>query len=183
MNFAYPILHQHSTTHHHYNNDNQVPSQSYSQHPISAIAPPPELILHRPENSMYSSSYMRSGRTLKLATTATEEEEDETTSSSALHHHHHHPAGIVNEYNPRGTASGDIYSISQHDSTPHHASGGHPSHQYEVRFFSLVVSRGFFKMFYDPQHSSSSSLGLNPSRRWSLPETIDGPFRSSGSTM
>lgn len=67
---------------------------------------------HRPENPIYS-SYMRSGRTLKLA-------EDETSTL------HHHPAGIVNEYTPRGTAC-NVYT-SQHDI---HASG----HQYEVRCF------------------------------------------------
>jgi hypothetical protein len=129
LNFGYPIL-QHPTTHHHYNN-NHVPSQdhsqSYSQHPTTVqdsmiSSAPLELIPHRPENSMYSSSYMRSGRTLKLAAA-----EDET--SSVLHQHHHHPAGIVNEYNPRGTA-GNIYT-SQHDTQ------GHGHHQYEVRFFFL----------------------------------------------
>ena len=121
LNFGYPI-HQHPTTHHQYNN-NQVPSQdhqsqSYSQHPTTVhdsmiSSAPLELIPHRPEISAYSSSYMRTGRTLKP--------EEET---SALHHH---PAGIVNEYNPRG-AAGNIYT-SQHDTH------GHGHHQYEVRFF------------------------------------------------
>ena len=130
LNFGYPIL-QHPTTHHHYNN--QVPSHNHSQsypqhqHPTtvhdSMISAPLELMPpHGPENSMYSSSYMRSGRTMKLAA------EEET--SSALHHHHH-PAGIVNEYHPRGTVS-DVYA-SQHDTHNH----GH--HQYEVRFFFYTL--------------------------------------------
>ena len=138
--------------------------------------PPLESIPHRPENSMYSSSYMRSGRTLKLAAAP----EDET-SSSALHHHpshHHHPAGIVNEYHPRGTVSSNIYT-SQHDT--HHVSSGH--HQYEVRPPPNCIDATDKFRF---QHLSSSSSGghvLSPSRRWSLPETMGGPFRSSGSTM
>ena len=185
LNFAYSLL-QHPTTHHqhqHYNN--QVPTQNHSQqsysqhhptvHDSTMISAPPlsnlDLIpvssSHRPETSMYSSSYMRSsGRTLKLAA------EDET--SSALHHH---PAGIVNEYTPRGTASSNILYTSQHDT--HHTSGHH--HQYEVRLHPQVkISRGLTVCF-TIQHSSSSSSGhvLSPSRRWSLPETIGSPFRST----
>lgn len=148
---------------------------------ISSAAPPPlELLIpHRPvENSIYSSSYMRSGRTLKLAEAEAAAEEDETSN------HHHHPAGIVNEYNnPRGTASSIIYT-SQHDTHHHHASGGGGGghlHQYEVFFFPKVF-HAVDNLF---QHSSSPGGHhvFSPSRRWSLPETIGGPFRSSGSTM
>lgn len=168
LNFGYP-LHQHPQ-HQHYHN--QVPSQnhsqSYSQHPtvhdsamISAPLSNLELIpvpSHRPENSMYS-SYIRSGRRLA---------EDETC---ALHHH---PAGIVNEYAPRGTAS-NVYT-SQHDT---HASGHH--HQYEVHIVFCIKLFTRLRICSKIQHSSPGHVVLSPSRRWSLPETI-GPFPSR-STM
>lgn len=50
---------------------------------------------------------------------------------------HHHPAGIVDEYTPRGSTS-SAYTTGQHDT---HASG----HQYEVRpspqFHGCIVSQ------------------------------------------
>lgn len=121
LNFAYPQVLQQPTTHHqhqHYNH--QVPSQShshsYSFHesiPVSAPLSGLELI-----PAQDSSMYMRSGRSLKLA-------QDETSSSNL----HHHPAGIVNEYIPRGTAS--TYT-GQHDT---HSTSGH---HYEVTFFNCI---------------------------------------------
>ena len=124
LNFAYPILqHPTTTTHHHHHqqlghyNDQVFNQQSYSHYHHPATIHDSMMMSAPPENSMYS-SYMRSsesGRTLRPAG------DDET--SSALHHHYHHPAGILNEYTPRETASSNIYT-SQHDSGYHH--------QYEV---------------------------------------------------
>ena len=120
------------------------------------ISAPPTPLLElitpqRPENSMYSSSsYMRSGRTLKLAAATAEDE----SSSSGLqqhhhhHHHHHHPAGIVNEYNPGPGGTASIIYTSQHADTHwHHASHGghHPSQYGEVSLFppTIVSSQCF----------------------------------------
>ena len=121
LHFGYSVLQQ--PTHHHHQHYNHAPSQSHSQsysqlptfHGSMVSAPLSNLELipmpsHRLEESI-SSSYMRSGRTLKLA-------EDETSTL------HHHPAGVVNEYTPRGPTS-TAYT-SQHDTHP-------SSHQYEVR--------------------------------------------------
>ena len=138
--FGYSV--QQQPTHHHHQHYNEAPSQnhsqSYSQLPTfhgsmisaaaAAAAPQSNLELipvssHRHEDA----SYMRSGRTLKLV-------EDETSTL------HHHPAGIANEYTPRGSTSGAY--TSQHDT---HASG----HQYEVRCSPrLQVSRSICFFFH-----------------------------------
>ena len=71
--------------------------------------------------------------------------EDETSSALQHHHqHHHHPAGIVNEYNPRGTVSNNNIYASQHDTGggQHH----HQHHQYdtEVFLFPICFHAGVF---------------------------------------